>query len=66
MENGSVLADHADINSDAQSVYVKYEHTPNTGDNKPIKFVFIILGAAIVSVFGLLGVKIFRKKEDDE
>lgn len=65
-ENGSVLADHADINSDAQSVYVKYEHTPNTGDNKPIKFVFIILGAAIVSVFGLLGVKIFRKKEDDE
>ena len=65
-ENGAVLADHADINSDAQSVYVKYEHTPNTGDNKPIKFVFIILGVAIFGVFGLLGAKILRKKEDDE
>ncbi len=65
-ENGSVLADHADINSDAQSVYVKYENTPNTGDNKPIKFVFIILGVSIVSVFGLLGARILRKKEDDE
>lgn len=64
-ENGAVLADHSDINSDAQSVYVRYENTPNTGDNKPIKFVFIILGVAIFGVFGLLGAKILRKKEDD-
>lgn len=65
-ENGAVLADHADINSDAQSVFARYENTPNTGDNKPIKFVFIILGVAIVGVFGLLGAKVLRKKEDDE
>lgn len=65
-ENGAVLADHADINSDAQTVYVKYENSPNTGDNKPIRFVFIILGVAIVGAFGLLGAKILRKKEDDE
>lgn len=64
-ENGSVLADHADINSDSQTVYVKYENSPNTGDNKPIRFVFIILGAAIVGAFGLLGAKILRKKEDE-
>ena len=64
-ETGELIAKHEDLDSTSQSVWVTYDHTPNTGDNSPIKAALYIFGGTVAIVAVIFIVRFRRRKKKE-